>query len=100
MGKRQQLRLVIINFYILCFSAFCQQFDDKVAGRYLVPNDVKGKVVEDYCIVFFTNHRFKYTPINNFLSGSFESETAGFWSFHGDTIILDSNVDPSGAAHP
>ena len=92
MEKRQQLRLISISFYIFFFSAFCQQFDDKVLGCYLVPNNIKDKVVEDYCIMFFANHRFKYTPMNNYLSGALESETAGFWSLHGDTIILDSKV--------
>lgn len=93
MEKELHLSLLAISLlYILSFPAFCQQINNKVVGRYFVPDSVKDRIVEDYCIEFYSNYRFKYISNNNYLFGCM-LETPGFWSVCGDTIILNSEVE-------
>lgn len=96
MGKEQLLSLLVINMYFGALSAFSQQKDCQIIGRFEIPNEAKSLSIsdnflfEDYCIEFYPNHKFKYYSINDFVYGP--SETQGVWELNGDTLILDSGV--------
>lgn len=90
----RKLRLGLWAISVALVSSFIvssQILDDEVLGRYCIPNNVKNRVVEDYSVEFYPNHKFKYI-LTSSIYGCIV-ETQGSWSTCGDTIILDSQIE-------
>lgn len=92
METKSLLKHLIVSILgLACFNAFPQQQELRLVGKFSMPYDIISKdYAERFSIIFYDNHRFKYSPISA-LYGIVD--IYGDWTMSGDTVILNTPVN-------